>query len=59
MKILVLGNSDIFQRKVYPALNQFKKIQSTAFSKYGNRIFGLIILLYIFLIFSFNRINNE
>ncbi|MDC3125316.1 apolipoprotein N-acyltransferase [Candidatus Pelagibacter sp.] len=39
--------------------NQFKKIQSTAFSKYGNRIFGLIILLYIFLIFSFNRINNE
>ncbi len=27
MKILVLGNSDIFQRKVYPALNQLKKIR--------------------------------
>jgi apolipoprotein N-acyltransferase len=36
-----------------------KKIQPTIFSKYGNKIFGLLILLYIFLIFSFNRINNE
>ena len=39
--------------------NQFKKIQPTVFSIYGNKIFGLIILLYIFLFFSFNRINNE
>ena len=36
-----------------------KKIQPTIFSKYGNKIFGLLILLYIFLIFSFNRITNE
>ena len=36
-----------------------KKIQPTIFSKYGNKIFGLLILLYIFLIFSFNRIKNE
>ena len=35
------------------------KIQPTIFSKYGNKIFGLLILLYIFLIFSFNRIKNE
>ena len=31
-----------------------KKIQPTVFSKFGNKIFGLLILLYIFLLFSFN-----
>ena len=31
----------------------------TIFSKYGNKMFLIIILLYIFLIFSFNRIKNE
>ena len=36
-----------------------KKIEPTIFSKYGNKIFALIILLYIFLIFSFNRNKNE
>ena len=36
-----------------------KKIEQTIFSKYGNKIFGLMILLYILLIFSFNRIKNE
>ena len=36
-----------------------KKIRSTIFSKYGNKIFGLMILLYILLVFSFNRIKNE
>ena len=36
-----------------------KKIKSTIFSRYGNKIFGLITLLYIFLIFSFNRLKNE
>ena len=43
----------------YIDFSQFKKIQPTVFSKYGNKIFGLIILLYIFLFFSFNRIKNE
>jgi apolipoprotein N-acyltransferase len=38
---------------------KMRKIKLTIFSKYGNKIFGLIILLYIFLIFSFNRIKNE
>ena len=34
-----------------------KKIfKETVFSKYGNKMFLIIILLYIFLIFSFNRI---
>jgi apolipoprotein N-acyltransferase len=35
-----------------------KKIfKETIFSKYGNKMFLVIILLYIFLIFSFNRIS--
>ena len=36
-----------------------KKIKPTIFSKYGNKIFVLMILLYILLIYSFNRIKNE
>ena len=43
----------------YIDFNESRKIQPTVFSKYGNKIFGLIILLYIFLFFSFNKINNE
>jgi len=43
----------------YLDFNQLKKTKPTVFSKFGNKIFGLIILLYIFLIFSFNRIKNE
>ena len=50
----------------YVDLNKFgyvdfiesKKITSTTFSKYGNKIFILITLLYISLIFSFNRIKK-
>ena len=36
-----------------------RKIQPTIFSTYGNKIFVFLILLYIFLIFSFNKIKNE
>ncbi len=36
-----------------------RKIQPTIFSKYGNKIFGMLILLYILLMFSFIRIKNE
>ena len=36
-----------------------RDIERTIFSMYGNKIFIILILLYIFLIFSFNRINNE
>ncbi len=43
----------------YIDFNQFKKNQPTVFSKYGNKVFVLLILLYIFLFFSFNRIDNE
>ncbi len=36
-------------------LSEIKKIEPTIFSQYGNKIFIIIILMYIFLIFSFNR----
>ena len=48
-----------FGQSGYVELEQTKKIQPTIFSKYGNKIFGLLILLYIFLIFSFNKFRNE
>ena len=55
----------VVEKQVYLNQSNFidfsesKKIKSTIFSEYGNKIFGLIILLYIFLIFSFNRFKNE
>ena len=48
-----------FGQSGYIDLEKIRKIQPTIFSKYGNKIFGLLILLYIFLIFSFNKIKNE
>jgi len=44
-----LGNSGFID------FSEAKKIQPTAFSKYGNKIFIILIFLYIFIIFSFNR----
>ena len=43
----------------YIDLNKVKKIKPTLFSQYGNKIFVLLILLYIFLILIFNRFKNE
>jgi len=48
-----------FGKNGYLDLKEIKKIQPTIFSKYGNKIFGLLILLYIFLIFSFKKLKNE
>jgi len=39
----------------YVDFKEVKNIQPTLFSKYGNKIFITLILLYIFMIFSFNR----
>ena len=36
-----------------------RKIQPTVFSRHGNKIFIILILMYIFLIISFNRNKNE
>ena len=43
----------------YIDFTEVKKIKPTFFSQYGNKIFVVIILLYIFLIFSFNRLKDD
>ena len=43
----------------YIDLNETRKIEPTLFAKFGHKIFGFIILLYIFLIFSFKKLRNE
>ncbi len=48
-----------FGKSGYIDLNKTKKIKATLFSQYGNKIFVLLILMYIFLILLFNRIKNE
>ena len=55
----IIENKVDFGQSGYLDFNESRKIQPTVFSKYGNKIFGMIILLYIFLIFSFIKIKNE
>ena len=43
----------------YVELSESKTVKSTLFMLYGNKIFLMLILIYIFLIFSFNRIKHE
>ena len=43
----------------YIDFTESRKIETTLFAQYGNKIFGFIILLYIFLIFSFKKLKNE
>ena len=43
----------------YVELSESKTVKSTTFMLYGNKIFLMLILIYIFLIFSFNRIKHE
>ena len=44
-----------YSKSGYVDLKEVKKIQPTLFSKYGNKIFIILILLYIFMIFSFKK----
>ena len=48
-----------FGKSGFIDLYEINKTQPTIFSKYNNKIFGLLILLYILLIFSFKKIKNE
>ena len=41
------------------SINEIVYTNKTLFSTYGNKIYFLIILLYIFLIFSFKKMENE
>jgi apolipoprotein N-acyltransferase len=43
----------------YIDFTESRKIETPLFAEYGNKIFGFIILLYIFLVFSFNKLRNE
>jgi len=43
----------------YVELTESKLVKSTPFMLYGNKIFLMLILIYIFLIFSFNRLKHE
>jgi len=43
----------------YVELSESKLIKTTPFMLYGNKIFLMLILVYIFLIFSFNRFKHE
>ena len=43
----------------YIDLTELRKTEATLFAKFGNKIFGFMILLYIFLIFSFKKFKNE
>ena len=48
-----------FGARGYIDFSKSKSIKSTFFLLYGNKIFLILILLYIFLIFSFNKLINE
>jgi apolipoprotein N-acyltransferase len=48
-----------FGSKGYVELSESKLVKSTPFIQYGNKIFLFLILIYIFLIFSFNRLKHE
>ena len=43
----------------YVELSESKLLKSTTFMLYGNKIFLMLILVYIFLFFSFNRLKHE
>ena len=48
-----------FKSKGYVELSGSKLVKSTPFMQYGNKIFLMLILIYIFLIFSFNKLKHE
>ena len=41
------------------SIKEFASVDRTFFSTYGNKVYFLTILLYIFLIFSFKKLENE
>ena len=49
----------VFGSSGFVELSEVRPIKSTLFMLYGNKIFLILILLYIFLAFSFNKLRNE
>ncbi len=61
----IINPIGIIEKKVefgstgYVKLTESKLVKTTPFMVYGNKIFLMLILIYIFLIFSFNRLKYE
>jgi len=61
----IINPIGIIEKKVefgstgYVKLTESKLVKSTLFMVYGNKIFLMLILIYIFLIFSFKRLKYE
>jgi apolipoprotein N-acyltransferase len=61
----IINPIGIIEKKVefgstgYVKLTESKLVKSTLFMVYGNKIFLMLILIYIFLIFSFNKLKYE
>ncbi len=55
----IIEQSVKFNNSGYIDFFEYREMKSTIFFKYKNKIFVLLILLYIFLIFSFNKTRNE
>lgn len=61
----IINPTGIIEKKVefgstgYVDFNESKVINSTVYMNYGDKIFIILILLYIFLIFSFKKITHE
>ncbi len=55
----IIEQEVVFGSIGYVELSESKLVKSTLFMLYGNKIFLILILIYIFLIFSFNRIKYE
>ena len=61
----IINPMGVIEKKVdinksgYVDLSESRKTEMTIFTKFGNKIFGLLILLYIFLVFSFKKLRNE
>ncbi len=61
----IINPIGIIEKKVefgstgYVKLTESKLVKSTLFMVYGNKIFLMLILIYTFLIFSFNRLKHE
>jgi len=48
-----------FESTGYIELTESKVVKSTPFMQHGNKVFLILILIYIFLIFSFNKLKHE
>ena len=55
----IIEQEVVFGSTGYVELSENKLLKSTPFMLHGNKIFLILILIYIFLIFSFNRIKYE